>query len=83
MKGVEKKDDSIEDKGTEVSTVPMKEPSLTERQDDISKTFELVPIKMVTGRRNTYYHRCKKAFNSSKTCLWLVVLFPVYWKQAS
>jgi hypothetical protein len=35
------------------------------------KKFEIVAIKMVAGRRKTYYHRCKNALVSSKSCLWL------------
>jgi hypothetical protein len=68
---IEKKDDSICDQSTEAK-LPAKEPSLTERQDDVMrKKFEMVEIKMMAGRRSTYYHRCENVLNSSKTCLWL------------
>jgi hypothetical protein len=71
MEVVEKKDNSIQNKSTE-DRLPPKEPaSLTEWQDEMRKKFEMVPIKMVAGRRSTYYHRCENALNSSKTCLWL------------
>jgi hypothetical protein len=67
--GVEK-EDSIQDKSP-TDKLPPRVPSLTGLQDEMTKKFEIVAIKMVAGRRNTYYHRCKNALVSSKTCLWL------------
>jgi hypothetical protein len=65
-------DNSIKDKSTaEDKLPPTLMPSLTGLQDEVRKKFEIVPIKMVAGSRPTYYHRCKNALVSSKTCLWL------------
>jgi hypothetical protein len=67
--GVEK-EDYIQDKSPTDKLLP-RVPSLTGLQDEMTKKFEIVAIKMVAGRRNTYYHPCKNALVSSKTCLWL------------
>ena len=67
--GVEK-EASIQDKSS-TDKLPPRVPSLTGLQDEMTKKFEIVAIKMVAGRRNTYYHRCENALVSSKTCLWL------------
>jgi hypothetical protein len=64
------KEDSIQDKSP-TDKLPPRVPSLTGLQDEMTKKFEIVAIKMVAGRRNTYYHRCEKALVSSKTRLWL------------
>jgi hypothetical protein len=65
-----KKEDSIQDESP-TDKLPPRVPSLTGLQDEMTKKFEIVAIKMVAGRRNTYYHRCENALKSSKTCLWL------------
>jgi hypothetical protein len=62
--------DFIQDKSP-TDKLPPRVPSLTGLQDEMTKKFEIVAIKMVAGRRNMYYHRCKNAHISSKTCLWL------------
>jgi hypothetical protein len=64
------KEDSIQDK-LPADKLPPEIPSLTGLQDEMRKKFEIVAITMVAGRRKTYYHRCKNALVSSKTCLWL------------
>jgi hypothetical protein len=51
--GVEK-EDSIQDKSP-TDKLPPRVPSLTGLQDEMTKKFEIVAIKMVAGRRNTYY----------------------------
>jgi hypothetical protein len=75
------KEVSIQDKSP-TDKLPTRLPSLTGLQNEMTKKLKIVAIKMVAGRRNTYYHRYKKRTRQLQNVP-VVVLFHVYWKQAS